>query len=392
MNGLNCESKLKKFYKYFAVSIISVLITLIAVAGIVYSSPAVLDVLLYDYYIDRYYYGEVDSKDITDGALLGITDGLEDKYALYLNSDDSEERTDRLNGTAKGLGINVTKYPGSENIYVRNVYADSPAEKAGLLQGDIIVSVDGDSVSLLGYSSAVSSIQREIGQTVLLGIQRDSEVISLTAEYSDITVQTVFYERIGDLAYIEIVSFNGSTPRQFKESVEKAISESVKGLIFDLRGNGGGTLSSVGEMLDFLLPEGDLVTAKYKDGKTEVLVSSDSSEIDIPMAVLTDHNTASAAEIFASNIREFGKGMLFGSKTYGKGIMQNTYSLSGGRSVVFTVAEVFTHGMTAYHGEGLAPDTEITLTEEEQKNFYITDIKQDRVVLAAVESLGGEVE
>ena len=201
--------------------------------------------------------------------------------------------------------------------------------------------------------------------------------------------QTVFYRLLENgLGYVEITSFNGETPSQFKSAVNDLVEKGATALIFDVRGNGGGTVDSVTEMVDFLCPEGTVMTAKYGDGTVETVATSDASEIDLPMVVLTDEATASAAELFTASIMEFGKGVSVGAKTYGKGVMQGTYYLSDGSSVVITIAEFFVHNDVSFNEKGIEPEVSVTLTEEQRIYRYIRPLTEDPVLIAAIAKLG----
>lgn len=393
MNDLNCESKIKGI-RIVITSVITAIVTVVFCFMffliVLFNIPGLFELLQLNFYVDSNFFGSKSNDAITDGILSGYIDKLDDKYARYYNEEQSTDRESRLNGISEGLGLTVIKDLDSENIYVARVYNNSPALKAGILKGDKIVKVDGQSVSDLGYSKAVDLIPREVGKPVNLTILRGSNYFDLTIVYSNIVQQTVFFEKIQNYGYIEITSFNSATVEQFYNALNTLQSENVTGLIFDLRDNGGGTVNSVGKILDRLLPEGDLVTVKYKNGNTKVMLKSDTEEVDLPMAVLVNENTASASEVFASNIREFNKGILIGKNTFGKGIMQDTFNLSNGASVVFTVAELFTHNMTAYHSVGLAPDIEVELTETDIRMRYFNDISDDKTVSKAIDWLNGE--
>ncbi|MBO7217346.1 MAG: PDZ domain-containing protein [Clostridia bacterium] len=392
MKNTDCAKKPKSvLFVIIATALITAVACFSVFAIFVFTTPGLLELIKLDFLVDAYFYGEKLNDDVKDGLLSGYVDGLNDRYAQYLTLDESLDRKNRLNGVSSGLGITVTKDLDSQNIYVVKVYDDSPAKKVGLEKRDIIVCVDDVSVSELGYTEAVSMIPREIGQTVRLKVLRDNAYIDFEVEYSNIELQTVFFEKIGEYGYIEITSFNSATVEQFYNAVNSLQSKGVKGLIFDVRDNGGGTVNSVGKMLDLLLPEGDLMTVKYKFGNTKVMLKSDEKEIELPMVVLVNSNTASASEVFASNIREFKKGILIGEKSFGKGIMQDTFKLFGDTDVVFTVAELFTHNMKSYHGEGLIPDIEVKLSDKENSERFFIDISKDTLVSAAIDWLDGEI-
>ncbi len=396
MNDLNCESKPKNKNKRTIIACITTGVTsfltgAIICLSVVMSVPGMGNLLLLNSIIKANHLGEYDKDALADGLLGGFVSGLNDKYSGYLNAEDSKERADRLSGAAEGIGITYVKHPDMEALYVIRVYKDSPADKAGLSRGDIIVSVDEKEISEIGFDAAVASIPREIGGKLTLEILRGEEKITAEMTFSEVTIQTVFYEKIEHFGYIEITSFNSETVAQFGKAITDLTEQGIKGLIFDLRGNGGGTVDSVGKILDTLVGEGTVMTVRYKNGKEYVMVESDDKEIDLPMAVLTDGNTASAAELFTATIRDFNKGVLVGTKTYGKGVMQNTYGLLDDASVVLTVAEFLPKSMKSFNGIGISPNIEVSLTEEEQRDRYMKPITEDKVFIAAYNKLYGDL-
>jgi len=334
------------------------------------------------------YYGEYDENALTDKAISGYINGLGDKYAYYFNAEQATEYSDGLKGTSQGIGINIVKHPVNGTIYICKVHKDSPAELAGLQKGDEIIKVNDSVVTDVGYSEAYDMIRESNGADFNLTINRNGEESTVTLKFSEYTVQSVFYEMIDNYAYIGITEFNDdTTPTQFKNAVNQAMAAGATGLIFDLRNNGGGTVESAAEMIDFLVPSGNIISVKYSDGSDEVLYTSDESQIDLPMCVLVNRNTASASELFSASIRDYNKGVLIGAKTYGKGVMQRSYSLLDGSIVKFTVAEYFCANGENINGVGLTPDIEISQTDEEISNNNISPISSDSVILAAVDYL-----
>lgn len=394
MNSLNRESKRsgKTFFACLLTAVISVVLTLSIVAALFFALPGSLNLVAANLLIAKYHIGEYDRQSLKNGALGGFVSGLNDRYSFYYDEAETEDRGHRLTGADSGLGIIVTKHPDREAIYIRRVYENSPAMKSGIKSGDIITAVDNKAVSEVGYSESVDAILRDVGESVTLTIERNGDLFEVVPTLEELTLQTVFTEKIGDYGYIEITSFNKATVDQFLTAINTLTESGVKGLIFDLRGNGGGTVSSVGEILDVLLPEGDVMTVKYKGGKTAVMLGSDAEELDLPMAVLTDGGTASAAELFTASIRDFEKGKLIGSKTFGKGVMQETFSLFGGSSIVLTVAEFLPHSLESFNGVGISPDIEVEQSEEELKYRYLLSLEEDSVVNKAIEWLESDTE
>lgn len=338
-----------------------------------------------DYLVENYFYGEIDTNKINDLIVRGYVTGLDDKYANYYSLEDTEQRNNNLSGKGQGIGIIVIKHPDSENIYVKNVYEKGPAFEAGIRAGDCIVAVDGKKVADMGYSAAVDFILRDIGEKMTLDISREDKIFKAEVTCTEFSAQTVFSKLInGKYGYIEITAFNGETAPQFENAVNQLEASGAKALIFDLRGNGGGTVDAVCEMVDFICPEGTIMTVKYSNGKTEIIGRSDKEEINLPMVVLTDGATASASELFTASVKDFGKGISVGSKTYGKGVMQTTYHFTDGSSVAFTVAEFLPHSEKSFNLLGIEPDIAVTLTEEEIKYQHIIAEEKDSVILAAI--------
>ena len=344
-----------------------------------------------DSLVNKYFYGQVNNSDLLDSIMSGYMDGIGDKYAAYYSANEAAYRSNTLAGLGQGIGMTVVLHPDTKNIYVVNVYNDGPAAKAGILAGDQICAIDSVSVTEIGYNQALTNIVREIGETVDLTLLRKDKTFNLTVEYSEFVAQSVFGKMLSsDIGYIEITSFNDATVPQFKNTVDDLLEKGAKALIFDLRSNGGGTVNSVTQMLDYLCPEGVIMTVKYKDKSEETIARSDKNEINVPMAVLTNSATASASELFTANIKDFGKGISVGEKTFGKGVMQTTYTLKDGSQAVFTVAEFFPHSKISFNEKGIEPDIKVTPTEEELLYRYITPTEQDPVVKAAVDFLGNQ--
>ena len=337
--------------------------------------------------IKRSFVDEVDEKALADGVALGLIYSLNDPYSAYFDAEEYDKILDNNEGLDAGIGLFLTRHPDNGYIYVINVSVGSPADLAGIKIGDLITAVDGKDVIELGFSTAVANIRGKIDTDCALTVKRGDETLSLTATRGRFVTTSVFSHMIDSLCYIQITDFNAATVPQFEAAINDAIDNNATGLIFDVRGNGGGTLDSVDKILDILLPEGEVVSATYKNGKKKVLFSSDKNEIDLPMMVLCDENTASAAELFAASIRDFEKGKLIGTKTYGKGIMQDTFALSDGSAVRLTVAYFNPPSGINFHKVGLSTDYEVQLTEDEQKYYYFLTDQTDPVIKKAVEIL-----
>lgn len=311
---------------------------------------------LLDTYVRDNYFGKIDETELNDGILKGYVAGLDDKYSRYLSADEYIDEQNDNAGELIGLGLTLSE---DESGYIRidSIIADSPAIESGIQNGDIIISVDGVDVIETGFNEAVEAMNGSEGTSITLTVRRNGVDTDYTFTRRSIELVTVTGELIdGSIGYIKIDGFKQNTPDQFINTLQHLTSNGAKALIFDLRDNPGGLVESVEECLDPLLPEGVIAIAEYKDGHSETIVYSDSSELDMPMTVIVNKNTASAAELFAASLRDFEKAELVGEKTYGKGVMQITTEMENGGAVVLTVAEYRTTVSECYDKIGLNPD------------------------------------
>lgn len=317
-----------------------------------------------DTFVRETYYGDIDEKDLSDGILKGYVSGLGDKYSRYLTADEYLTELNDNSGTLVGLGLTLQE---DESGYIRinEIYSDSPASDHGIKAEDLIISVNGIDVKEVGFQEATDAMKGTEGSEITLTIRRNGKDTEYTFTRRAVEVKTVESEMKGNnIGYIRISSFKQNTPEQFISALERLTTNGAEALIFDVRDNAGGLSSALEDCLDPLLPEGVIATAEYKDGHSETLIYSDESELNIPMAVIVNEKTASAAELFAASLRDFGKASLVGAQTYGKGIMQTTTELDSGAAVVLTVAEYKTVYSECYHGVGLIPDFQ-AINEEE---------------------------
>ncbi len=336
--------------------------------------------------VDKYYVGEIDEQLMSDSLFYGYTLGLDDQYAGYITESDANESMNSLMGYNTGIGIQASLHPDTGNIYVAEVHKDSPAENGGLEKGDQIVSLDGQIITEIGYAAAINYIPTvPIGKNIAVSVLRNGMEYDFEITLSQFMTQTVFYEKIEEIGYISITSFNDKTVEQFKTAVDDLVAQEVTALIFDVRGNGGGTLNSVYQMVDYLVPEGLITKVDYKiDGMDETYMS-DAHEIDIPMAVLTDENSASASELFTQSLLDYGKAITVGRKTYGKGVVQRTFTLSDGSLIRFTVAKYYTKNGICVDGIGVEPTVVVEWDDSEISRRIINGIEVDKDFLTAVE-------
>ncbi len=312
-----------------------------------------------DSYVRDNYYGDINENTLSDGIMKGYVSGIDDKYSRYLTEEEYLTEQNDNSGTLVGLGLTIAE---DESGYIRisEIISESPATDSGLLENDIIIAIDGVDVKDIGFAEAADAMRGTEGSPISLTIRRDGKDTEYSFTRRSIEVTTVEAEMLGNyVGYIKISGFKQNTPQQFIDALERLTANGATSLVFDLRDNGGGLVSALSECLDPLLPEGVVATAEYKDGHSETLVYSDASELNMPMAVIVNENTASAAELFAASLRDFGKAPLVGSQTYGKGVMQTTTELENGGAVILTVAEYKTSRSECYDGIGLTPDVPV---------------------------------
>ena len=312
-------------------------------------------------YVNNFFYkDDVDKENLIDGAVGGYIGGLQDKYSRYQNLESTNQNSESQMGVHTGIGISVT-LADDGYINIEEVSENSPSSKAGLKVGDIIVCVNGNDVAKTGYEQSVMAIQDGAPDSELtLGIKRGEVTSDFTLKREKIEIITVEGELLDNsVAHISISKFNEKTPEQLSEKMKELIDDGAKGIIFDLRNNGGGLVSSVEKCLDPLLPEGDIAVAIYKNGDKDTIIKSDAEETDISMVILINENSASGAELFSASLRDFKNVDLIGQNSYGKGVMQDTFKLSDGSTIVLTVARYKTTKSECYNGIGLAPDYEV---------------------------------
>lgn len=339
------------------------------------------------YVRENYYEAQLDEEGIMDGILKGYVAGLGDPYSNYMTDEEYEAHLTRDSG--KTIGIGVTLKPTDDgNIVILAVEEGSPAQENGILPDDVIISVDDQNVAGLEYEEAVDMVRGEAGTKVKLTVRRNSREVDFTITRKAFDLKTVKAELLdGHIGYIRISNFRENTDEQFQEALDEMLANGADALLFDVRTNGGGLLESLEHMLDPLLPEGTIATATYQGGNTETVVYSDASEIDLPMAVLINGQSASAAELFAASLRDFKAAKLIGTTSFGKGIMQTTRSLPDGGGVTLTVATYQTTRSACYHGVGLAPNLEVEAGED--TDVTAIDPDTDPQLVAAIEALSG---
>lgn len=317
-----------------------------------------------DSYVRQNFYTDLDEEAIMDGILKGYMSGLHDKYSHYMTAEEYKELQQTESGKFVGIGVTVT-VDEDGYIHILEVEKNSPAETSGLQPDDRVVAIEGEDVLAIGYAEAINRVKGEEGTTLSITVRRDEQEQDYSIVRKTFEVTTVEGRLFGGgIGYISISNFRENTPEQFRQVMEDLIANGAESMIFDVRDNGGGLLRSLEEMLDPMLPEGVIAVATYQDGSTETAVYSDAAEMDIPMVVLVNENSASAAELFAASLKDFDKATLVGTTTFGKGIMQVTTPLKDGGGLTLTIATYQTTRSDCYHGVGVVPDIEVAASED----------------------------
>ena len=340
-------------------------------------------------YVTRGFYQDIDEKSVADGVIAGYMSGLDDKYARYQTPSEYKATSASDSGHVSGIGITINR---SDDGYIKVVdfSEQSAARDAGIQIDDIITAVDGNDVVQTGYNETIDIIrQGDSGSSVVLTVKRNGMTFDIPVKRVEMDIITADGQMIENtnIGYIHIRSFNSTTAEQMNDTLERLLDSGAKSIIFDVRENPGGMVSSVEQCIDPFLPEGDIAIATYHNGETEVICHSDENELDIPIMILINEHSASGAELFSASIRDFGKAELVGINSFGKGIMQTTHTLSNGGAVTFTVATYQTVKSECYHGIGLAPDYEVH--SDENDDITAVDPSKDSQLKKAVELLGG---
>lgn len=319
----------------------------------------------------EYYVGDLDIDALVEGAAYGFVAYTGDKYGAYHNAEVYASLTEGYSGEFAGIGVSVIYNTELSVIEVLNVMSDSPADDVGLLPSDLIIAVGGESVASLGYNEAVARVRGEVGTEVTLSIARGEdygERFEVTLTRRIVEEQSVTYETIelpnlvSPVAYIRLMDFNDTTAAQFADALSRGNEDHAHGYIIDVRNNGGGELSSILEILDMLLPEGPIVRIQYKDG-TEKVYESDAREFKAPIVVLANGNTASAAELFVSALKDYQRAVVVGTVTYGKGTVQSLIPFTDGSALRISTSMYAPPYSDNYEGVGVTPDVEAELDE-----------------------------
>jgi len=340
--------------------------------------------------INIYYYEDFEKEDLEESLYKGLVDGLDDPYSVYYTKEEYEDLMVSTTGTYYGIGAGLSQDLDTMVVTITKVYRGTPAEEAGLKNGDIILAVDEWEATSMEVSELVQHIRGEAGTTVHMTIYRESteETLEFDVERRHVELPSIEGEMLDNgIGYIQITEFQSKTDEQFEEMLAGFQEQGMKGLIVDVRANPGGLLSSVVNLCDYILPEGLIVYVEDTFGNKEEYQSNKSC-VDVPMVVLIDENSASASEIFAGALKDYQYATLVGKTTYGKGIVQNIIPLEDEDALKLTTAKYFTPNGNYIHEVGITPDIEVEYeyTGPEDETY---DKQYDSQFLKAVEVMQG---
>lgn len=335
-----------------------------------------------DSVLESFYFGDVDDETAKDNIYKTYLSSYGDKYTMYYTADEYKALKESTNGKFYGIGA-VCQLSGEGGVLLVDVYDNGAGYQAGLRSGDRVVNVDGRDITGMELSSAVALIKGDKGTSVTLEVIRGTERLTFSAVRDAVEAKTVSYTLLdNNIGYLSISQFEEVTTKQFKAAVEDLQSQGMKGLVIDIRNNPGGLLDTVVGMLKYMLPDGLIVYTEDKQGNRKEYKGQDNDEFNLPLAVIVNGNSASASEIFAGAIQDYGKGTIIGTQTYGKGIVQTVKPLTDGSAIKFTIAKYFTPKGQDIHGKGVTPDMVVE---------YDTDADVDTQLDAAIKNVEAQI-
>lgn len=384
------KERLIKILSYVVVALLSVSLTMMVMLWTMpqqQQGQSKLDAL--EALILQCFIGEKDQTAMEDAAADAMVNALGDRWSYYIPADEYAAYLEQVRNAYVGVGMTVSLREDGKGIDVLNVTAGGPAEEAGVQAGDIIIGVDQKDIEGMAVNEVKKLIQGQAGTKVKLILQRGDGELSLEVTRREIKTPVATAQMLEDkIGLITIVNFNSNCANETLAAVEQLLSEGAQKLIFDVRGNPGGYANELVKVLDRLLPEGKIFTTVDYQGK-EKTDMSDATCLDIPMAVLVDGNSYSAAEFFAAALSEYEMAVVVGEKTCGKGYFQSTYLLPDGSAVGLSIGKYYTPKGNSLADVGVTPDVVVPVTEEIASQIYAgtLDPMEDPQILAAIEAL-----
>ena len=336
--------------------------------------------------IDQEYLGDVDKDEMAEGVYAGLIYGLGDVYSRYYTADEYAQETASTDGAYAGIGVSIQKNKNG-GVQIAECYEGGPGAEAGLQTGDVITAINDTDVTDMELADVVSIIRENKDKTIVLTVFRENEEKSreISVDVTDVELPSVFGEMLDEkTGYIQITQFTGVTPQQYKDMFAELKDKGMERLVIDLRDNPGGLLTSVCDILREILPEGLIVYTEDKYGNREEETCDGKHQLDMPLSVLVNENSASASEIFAGAVQDHEVGTIVGTTTYGKGVVQELRQLSDGSAVKLTVSNYYTPNGNSINKVGIKPDVEVKLASELLNKDEITH-KEDNQLQKALD-------
>ena len=385
------NKKVLRTLSYVLVALLSCALTLSLTVWREKEETGKLDQLLS--LIDQVFIGDAEDDALQDAAAEAIVEALGDRWSYYMTAQEYQDYQDQMANSYVGIGITVQVREDGEGIDVTQVTAGGPAQEAGILAGDVLIAVEGQSIAGKTLSEVSAQIKGEAGTEVKLTVLREGQELEFSVERRKIETPVATGVMLeGNIGLVTIENFDSRCAEETMEAVNELLAQGAEKLIFDVRYNPGGYKRELVKLLDELLPEGLLFRSEYYDGKITD-DNSDANCLEIPMAVLVNGSSYSAAEFFAAALREYDWATVVGTQTCGKGYFQNTYALNDGSAVAISVGKYYTpKGVSLAEVGGLTPDVVVEVDEETAAAIYAgtLDPMEDPQILAAIEVLKGE--
>ena len=359
--------------------------------GVLSDSQHVQKLRFLEALIDQEYLGEKDEDSLAEVLYKGLIYGLGDVYSCYYTKEEYEQENSSTEGSYVGIGVTIQKNPEG-GVKIAECYEDGPGDQAGLKEGDVISAVDGTDITEMEASQVVEMIKNAEDKEVELTVHRQDqeEPLEISVKVQDVELTSVFGEMLyGKTGYIRILQFTAVTPDQYEETFAELENQGMERLVIDLRNNPGGLLTSVCEVLNDILPEGLIVYTEDKYGNRQEEYSEGKNPLEMPLAVLVNEGSASASEIFAGAVKDYGAGTIVGTTTYGKGVVQAVHQLEDGSAVKLTVSNYYTPKGNSINEVGIQPDVEVKLDTDLLNKEEISP-EEDNQLQEAVKILEGQ--
>lgn len=381
--------KVWQILSYILVAALAAAVTLYAAGGIPEQTEEQSKLDQLADLIEERFIGESDRKAYEDAAATAMVDALGDEWSYYIPADQMQTHMENMNNAYVGIGITITVHEDGTGFQVTKVNEGGPADQAGMEPGDVIIGIEGQSAAGMSAEEARDIVRGEENTQVKLTLRRGEEEFELSVTRMEVLTPVAVGQMLpGNMGLITITNFDARCFDESKAAVESLIGQGAEALIFDVRNNPGGYKHELVDLLDYLLPEGPLFRSEFYDGEVSV-DESDASCLEIPMAVLVNENSFSAAEFFAAALSEYEAAVVVGQQTYGKGYFQTTIYLNDGSAVGLSVGRYTTPNGVCLAGVGITPDVVVEVDDDTFFRIYAGTMapEEDPQIQAAVNAL-----